>query len=62
MTAETNADSHMKWRGRDGGDQEDDGCGSTMVMAAGGVATAGGGRVAIVRKTARQEAGRGRWR
>ena len=51
MTAETNADSHMKWGGRDGGDQEDDGCDSTMVMAAGGVATAGGGRVAIVRKT-----------
>jgi hypothetical protein len=46
------AASHMKWGGKCGGDQEDDGCDSTMVAAAGGMATAGGGRVAIVRRTA----------
>ena len=49
------AASHMKWGGKGDGDQEDDGCDGTMV-------TAGGGRVAIVRRTARQEAGRQWWR
>ncbi len=44
------AASHIKWGGKGGGDQEDDGCKGTMVAAAGGMVAAGGGRMAIVRR------------
>ena len=53
--------SHMKWGGRGGSNQEDDGCGGTIVVAAGRMATAGGGRVAIAKRMARQEAGQQWW-
>ncbi len=54
--------SHMKWGESGGFDQKDDGCGSAMVVAAGRMATTGGGRVAIVKRMIQQEAGQQRWR